>query len=270
MDLKSSYANNTGNHLLFRIKSYISYWLDAVDEHSLHSPFLFDFYTTLLKPPVKPGAFQHIEKLRQQLLHDKRTISVADHGSGKQAKALRKISAIAGTSLSAPRFSSFYFRLAQYFEATSIVELGTSFGINSLYLAEKKDATVTTFEGSAAIAGIAELTFEFADKKNVTLITGEIDITLPSFLQRVKKVDLAFMDANHRYKPTIKYFEWLLKKLHEGSVLILDDIHYSREMENAWAEIRNHNLVYGSVDLFRCGIVFFDPSLNKQHVILQV
>ena len=81
---------------------------------------------------------------------------------------------------------------------------------------------------------------------------------------------LAFMDANHRYEPTIRYFELLLKKVHEKSVLIVDDIHHSCDMEKAWKEMQRHRLVYGSADLFRCGILFFDPSLNKQHVILQV
>jgi predicted O-methyltransferase YrrM len=257
-------------HHLFRIKSYLSYWLNAVDEHSLHSPFLFDFYTTVLKPRVKPGDFNHIEKLRRQLLHDKRAIAVSDLGAKRKQKALRKISFIARTSLSTPRFSSFYFRIANYFKANTIVELGTSFGINALYLAEKKDATITTFEGSPSIASIAALTFEFVSKKNVAMISGDIDVMLPSYLQHIKKVDLAFIDANHRYEPTLKYFQWLLKKIHERSVLIVDDIHYSPEMENAWKMIKNHRLVYASADLFRCGIVFFDPSLNKQHVILQV
>jgi len=154
--------------------------------------------------------------------------------------------------------------------ATCIVELGTSFGINALYLSEAKGATVTTFEGAPAIADIAALTFEFAGKENIRLTVGNIDQTLPAFLQQVRQVDFVFIDANHMYGPTIRYFEWLLKKIHERSVLVVDDIHCSPGMERAWEEIKGHRLVYGSADLYRCGIVFFDPSLNKQHVILQV
>lgn len=256
---------------LFRIKSFISYWLEAVDEHSLHSPFFFDLYTKQIKPAVRGREFAHIESLREKLRHDRRIISVRDLGSGKDRKPRRRqIASIARTSLSPPRYSGIFCRLAHYFGSTSIVELGTSFGINTLYLAEKADATVTTFEGSPAIADIAALTFEFASKQNIELITGNINRTLPLFLHRVRRVDLAFMDANHRYEPTIQYFEWLLKKVHEKSVLIIDDIHHSREMERAWKVIKSNRLVYGSADLFRCGIVFFDPSLNKQHVILQV
>jgi predicted O-methyltransferase YrrM len=252
----------------FRIKSFLSWWLEAVDEHSLHSPFFFDLYTKLIKP--RPQQFTHIERLRKKLLHDQRIISVDDLGSDQKQKAHRKISHIAGTTLSTARFSNIYLRLARSFDAKCIIELGTAFGINTLYLAEKKDATVTTFEGSTAIADIAALTFEFAANKNIHLIQGNIEKTLPGFLPTVRRVDFAFLDANHRYDPTLRYFEWLAKKMHEKSVLVLDDIHHSREMENAWKVIKNHRLVYGTADLYRCGIVFFDPSLNKQHVILQV
>jgi len=260
-----SVANN-----LFRIKSYLSYWLEAVDEHSLHSPFFFDLYTTQIKPPVSRKQFSHIEGLRQKLLNDHRTVLVKDLGSGGKENALRKISGIARTSLSTPRYSAIFLRLINYFQSKFIIELGTSLGINTLYLAEKDDAAVTTFEGASGIADIAELTFEFAGKKNINLITGNIDKTFPDALQEIRRVDFAFFDANHLFEPTLRYFELLLKRVHEKSILVLDDIHHSPEMESAWQVIKNHRLVYGSADLFRCGIVFFDPSLNKQHVILQV
>lgn len=254
----------------FRIKSYFSWWLEAVDEHSLHSPFFFDLYTKQIKPRVDPAEYRHIEILREKLLRDERYITVRDLGSRAPAKSTRMISKIARTSLSPARYSAIYARLAQYMEAQNILELGTSFGINTLYLAEKPDAIVTTFEGAPAIADIAGLTFEFASRRNVNLIIGNIDRTLPAFLQRVRRIDLAFLDANHRYEPTMRYFEHLLKKVHERSVLVVDDIHYSAGMEKAWKEMQTHRLVYGSADLFRSGILFFDPSLNKQHVILQL
>ena len=241
-----------------------------MDEHSLHSPFFFDLYTKYIKPPVSPTQYKHIETLRHKLLHDDRFITVRDLGSKALKKSTRQISSIARTSLSPARYSVIYERIARHMGATCIVELGTSFGINALYLAEKDDATVTTFEGAPAVADIAALTFEFAGKKNVDLVIGNIDRTLPLFLHRIRRLDLAFVDANHRFEPTLRYFEWLLKKVHEKSVVIVDDIHHSPDMEKAWKVIQNHRLVYGSADLFRCGILFFDPSLNKQHVILQL
>jgi predicted O-methyltransferase YrrM len=253
----------------FQIRSYLSYWLDAVDEHSLHSPFFFDFYTNIVKNHKRDHEIKPIEKLRQKLLSDKREVIVTDLGSRSESQP-RSISAIAHTSLSSPRFSSLYRKMIHHFNAKTVVELGASLGINTLYLASKQDVQVTTFEGSEALADIAMLTFEFAGAKNIRLIRGNINSTLPTYLQSIRKVDFVFMDANHRYEPTLNYFHQLLPKVSETSVLVLDDIHYSAEMQKAWKEITHHELVYGSVDLFRCGILFFDPSLNKQHVILQL
>lgn len=257
-------------HLLFRTKAFLSWWLEAVDEHSLHSPFFFDLYTKVIKPRVSREQFHHIEQLRQKLLHDQRTIPVQDLGSGAGQKSTRQISQIARKSLSNPWYSAIFSRLINYAGANCIVELGTSLGINTLYLAEKNGTTVTTFEGAPAVAEIAALTFAFTSKTNIKVITGNIDKTLPLFLEGTQSIDFAFIDANHRYEPSVRYFEWLLRKTHEKSIVVVDDIHHSPEMERAWNKIKNNRLVYASADLYRCGIVFFDPSLNKQHVILQV
>jgi predicted O-methyltransferase YrrM len=247
----------------------MSYWLNAVDEHSLHSPFFFDFYTNIVKRSTRDGKIQSIEKLRQELLSNKRKVTINDLGSAR-SKNQRSISSIARTSLSSARFSGLYKKIIDHFNSRTVVELGTSLGVNTLYLAHKQDAQVVTFEGSEALANIATLTFEFAGAKNILLIQGNIDTTLPAYLQTVRKLDFVFIDANHLYQPTLSYFHQVITKVTETSIVVLDDIHYSADMQKAWHEIKNHKLVYGSADLFRCGILFFDPSLNKQHVILQL
>jgi predicted O-methyltransferase YrrM len=251
----------------FQIKSFLNYWLDAVDEHSLHSPFFFDFYTGVVKGTS--GDYAGIESLRRKLLHDNREITVTDLGTKRHLKGKRTIASIAKTALSEPRLSSVFHRIIQKYDHKAVVELGTSLGINTLYLASKPDTTVVTFEGSPELASIAAITFDFANAANIKLIEGNIDTTLPEHLLKHRRVDFAFIDANHAYEPTVRYFKSLLSKIHDRSVIVIDDIHASAAMEKAWKEIIENDLVYGSADLFRCGILFFDPSLNKQHVILQ-
>jgi predicted O-methyltransferase YrrM len=251
---------------LFQVKSYLSYWLHAVDEHSLHSPFFFDLYSKVIK--VKHGEYSIAETLRKKLLNDQRQITVQDYGS-KGGVYQKKIGAIAKASLTPSYYSALYRKIIERYEHKCIIELGTSLGINTLYLAALNDADVTTFEGADAVSEVAKVTFEFAQAKNITLVKGNIDITLPDLLVDIRKVDFALIDANHTYEATIRYFKQLLSCTHDKSMIVVDDIHYSGEMERAWNEIRKHKLVYGSADLYRCGILFFDPSLNKQHVILQ-
>jgi predicted O-methyltransferase YrrM len=251
----------------FQILSYISYWLDAVDQHSLHSPFLFDFYTKIVRQDTV--ANEVAEQLRAKLLQDERTIVVEDLGTGSVLNNVRKISDIAASTLSDRKFSALYNRIIQRYGHVSIVELGTSLGINALYLADKKDAKVSTFEGSSALVSLAEITLEFGKAKNVRVIRGNINTTFPDFLQALRKLDFVFIDANHTLEATVRYFQQCVGKTHEKTVVVIDDIHLNRGMEKAWTQIQQHPLVHTSIDLYRCGILFFDPSLNKQHVILQ-
>lgn len=252
-----------------RFASYLRYWLDAIDEHSLHSPFFFDLYTNVIKKTPEP--IEAYEQLRTKLLQDHREIEVLDLGAGstRHAGSKRKVSDIARVSLSSPRFSTLYKRIITHVKAKNIVELGASLGINTLYLAHPAGTQVTTFEGAPTIADIAELTFEFAGAKNINLVRGDIGETLRDWVQLNRtKVDVAFIDANHRYEPTLRYFRLLAERSHKDSIFIIDDIHHSPEMELAWNAVKNHELVYVTADLFRCGLVFFDPSYVKQHAVL--
>jgi predicted O-methyltransferase YrrM len=255
----------------FQFRSFFRYWLDAVDSHSLHSPFYFDFYKNVLKSSKDQRSFEKQELLRQKLLKNDQMLNVTDLGAGSQQLngQTRKVSDIARVTLSPARISKLYARMIDHFKSTTIVELGTSLGINSLYLASGSNVSVTTFEGSPEVATVARDTFSFADASNINLIEGDIARTLPVFVGRTRKIDFALMDANHRYEPTINYFRQLSARIDVNSIVVIDDIHYNPEMEKAWNEIRNSPIVYGSADIYRAGILFFDPSLNKQHAVLQ-
>lgn len=256
--------------LLFQAKSYGSYWLNAVDEHSLHSPFFFDFYQHVIKPKAT-NEYQHIERQRSALLKDDRTLTVQDLGAGSKMlkKEARKVKDIARTSLSPAKYAQLYARLIAYCKAIEIVELGTSFGINTQYLAHRQTTRVSTFEGSSEIAEVAEQNFQAAAAKNIYLIAGNIDHTLPHYLSTASRIDVAFMDANHRYAPTLAYYEMIAARMSHNGVIILDDIHQSLQMQDAWNELKKRVEIGGSIDLYRCGILFFDQSLNKQHVVIQ-
>lgn len=245
--------------------------MDAVDEYSLHSPFFFNLYSNAIKKKSADTAFATIEKLRSTLLADHDAIEVTDLGAGSSFtnSSRRTIGSIARTSVTPRKYSQLYRRIIDYFGYQNILELGTSLGINTLYLASRPGSRVATLEGSVAIADKARELFASASVTNIELITGNIDRTLPEYLQHNERLDFVLIDANHRYIPTLNYFNVLLPNLHPQSVVVLDDIHYSGEMERAWNDIRHHRSVFATADLFRCGLVFFDPSINRQHHVLQ-
>jgi predicted O-methyltransferase YrrM len=161
--------------------------------------------------------------------------------------------------------------MVSYYKPATIVELGTSFGITTSYLAKGNEtATVYTFEGSTAITAIAQQTFDVLSINNIILQQGNFDMTLPEFLTTNPAIDLAFVDGNHRKQPTLQYFEQLLGSTDENAILIFDDIHWSAEMESAWETIKNHPSVTLSIDLFFIGIVLFKKEfLVKQHFTIR-
>lgn len=251
-----------------QIKSYGAYWLTNVDEHSLHSPFFYDFYTKVVKANSEPVAIA--EKLRASLLESNLSITVQDLGAGSVLTSpTRKVKDIAQISLSHQKFSALYARAIDYFHCQEVLELGTSLGINTLYLAQNKQTKVTTFEGAPTVAAIAQDTFTFAGVHAIQLIEGDLNTTLPGYLRSAGKIDFAFVDANHRYEAVMSYFENLLNASRESTILVFDDIHLNEGMERAWEAIKAHELVYATADLYRCGFVFLNPSLNRQHWILR-
>lgn len=252
--------------------SYFQYWLKAVDSHSLHPPYIYQFYCEVVKSNKEYYCFKEIENLRKEILRDNTVINIKDYGSGSRSskKKQRKVKNIATTGLSTPKFSQLLFRIADHLKPETILELGTSLGINTLYLASySKDIKVFTFEGCPETASYAKKMFASLNKKNIEVVQGNIDDNLPVFLSGLDKIDLIYFDANHSYNPTISYFELSLQKAHEKSVFIFDDIHWSAEMERAWKTIKSHPKVVMTLDIFDAGLVFFDKNLNSEHYILE-
>ena len=127
-----------------------------------------------------------------------------------------------------------------------------------------------TCEGSVNIAAIAKQTFVQLNYTNITLIEGDFTKTLPSLLTQLQKIDLAFVDGNHKKAPTLNYFHQLLQYSNNNTILIFDDIHWSAEMEEAWAEIKNNSAVTLTIDLFFIGLVFINTNFTaKQHFTIR-
>ncbi|WZL88411.1 class I SAM-dependent methyltransferase [Salinimicrobium sp. 3283s] len=94
--------------------------------------------------------------------------------------------------------------------------------------------------------------------------------TLNSELIITHNFDLLFIDGNHQKEATLSYFEKLLPTVHNDSVMIFDDIHWSKGMEEAWEEIKAHPKVKVSIDTFQWGLVFFRREQEKEHFVIRV
>jgi predicted O-methyltransferase YrrM len=259
---------------LFQLLAYLRFWLRSGNAHGLHSPFVFGLYISAVRHTGIYGAYAAVEARRRQLLSSPASISVTDLGAGSHTGAgrQRRVADIARTAAKPPHLAQLLFRLVNYFRPATILELGTSLGLTTAYLASADSRHhVTTFEGCPNVAGVARKTFAALQLENIKIVEGNIDDTLaPTLAALPAPVDFAFFDGNHRYEPTLRYFERCLAHRTDESVFVFDDIHWSEEMERAWEAIKIHPDVTVTVDLFYIGLVFFRKNQPKQHFSLRV
>lgn len=260
----------------FRLAAkYIRYYITASNGkgHGIHSPFVYDFILHVLNDSRNFYPYTTIENCRTRLLQDDRVLEVEDFGAGSAAgsKKQRRVAVIASNTAKSKKLGQLLFRIVNYYQPVYIMELGTSLGLSAAYLASGNPAAkLVTFEGAAAVAAIAEENFSSLGIDNIETVTGNFDATLLSVLDRPAGIDLAFVDGNHRKEATLRYFEQILAKINSPGILIFDDIHWSREMEDAWQEIKSHPKVLLTMDLFFMGMVFFSPAfMVKQHFIIR-
>ncbi|WP_153800281.1 O-methyltransferase [Foetidibacter luteolus] len=257
------------------LKKFIQYRVAASNGkgHGVHSPFVYEFIRHVLNDDRTYYCYQQIEQLREKLKQDDRVLTIEDFGAGSRVNPHyeRSVSSIAKSALKQKKFSQLLFRMINYYRPQTTLELGTSLGITTAYLAAADTgAKVITMEGAQAVADVARKNFQSLNLHNISLVQGNFDDTLPPLLQQLPVIDFAFIDGNHRKDPTVNYYHKLLPKTNANSILIFDDIHWSEEMEAAWEYIKNQEAVTLSIDLFFIGIVFFrKESKVKQHFTIK-
>jgi len=247
------------------IGRYLNYLIKGKTKFYLHSPFVYDLMTNVIQDNRTYYAYDEIRYLRTQLKKSKQIISVEDFGAGsKKMNRKRKIKDIARLASISDKKGRLLFNLIKYYECKNILELGTSIGLGTAYLAKANlNAKVTTIEGCKNTAAIAKTNFETLNINNINQITAVFEQGISEVVNET--FDFIYFDGNHKKEPTLKYFEQLLATANETSIFVFDDINWSNGMWQAWQQIIKHTAVTVSIDLFFVGIVFFKKDQAKQN-----
>jgi len=254
-------------HIKILIK-YIWYYITSKNEHSVHSPFVYNFVTNVIYNKDINEDFQKIKLLKKQLFKSKEKIKIVDFGAGSNINRskIRRIKDIAINSAKNAKFGALLYKICQYSKAKNILELGTSLGISTCYLAKAIPSSyVYSFEGCSETIKQAKKNLAYLNINNISIVEGNFNLTLEKKLKKIKKIDFAFVDGNHQEKATIKYFDLILKHAHNDTIFVFDDIYWSKGMENAWEHIKKHHKSTVTIDLFFLGIVFIKQELSKEN-----
>jgi predicted O-methyltransferase YrrM len=284
--IASRCGGGKNKHMYSRLKlaeKYLRYYLRAANGrgHGVHSPFVYELVRGVLCDRTSYASYAAIEGLRRRLLKDDGVVEVEDMGAGSRVgggtrvggasrgaggSGVRGVGDIARHAAKPARLGQLLFRLAKYYRPGVVVELGTSLGLSAAYLAAgmkeggrteggMRSGRMWTIEGSGAVAERAAGHLSELGLVGVEVVTGNFDVVLAPLVERVGPVDLAFVDGNHRSEPTLRYFDILMRHSGRSAMLIFDDIHWSADMEGAWAQIKADPRVMLTIDLFFFGLV---------------
>jgi len=252
----------------YQIVAYFRFLMKSTNQHGVHSPFVYDLVTKCFYDKKPKEIYQTIENYRNDLLNNHTAIEVKDFGAGSRvfSSNKRKVSAIAKNAGITRKRAKLLARLVSYFNIKNSLELGTSLGMATI--AMKESSEVFTLEGCPETANIAQQQFKKYDFTNVNLYVDEFSASL-SKLTNIS-YDLIYIDGNHQKEATLHYFDQLVKTALNDTVFIFDDIHWSKEMSEAWEIIKNRPEVTVTIDTFFWGFVFIRQEQAKEHFTIRV
>jgi len=253
------------------IGQYLRYLLSSRKRYGIHSPFVFTLIINVLRDKRQFYAFEEIGQVRKDIRKSDDVITLTEYGApSKTMNCQRTLASFVRNASLRPKYGRLLFRLVNFFEPSTILEIGTGLGISTAYMAlARRNAYMMTLEGEEELAEEAQLTFDQLEIDHVTIKTGPFSEQLPEALEELNSLDFAFIDGNHCYEATVDYFYQCKSFAHNGTIMVFDDIRWSGGMMNAWQTIINDPGVTVSIDLFFVGIVFFNEELSKVHYTLR-
>jgi predicted O-methyltransferase YrrM len=253
---------------LFRIKEYLKFLARSKNVHRIHSPFIFHLlHNIILKRDVFTVELAALKKIAA--LHESNSTRITPAGIGAlNNPTTQTFGTIARRTAQSQFWREALYKIAADLKPDVILELGTGSGITALYLAEGSKKSLITIEGDTVIFNMAKALL--ADQNpQITCINGMFDDVLPDLLSDLSGKILAYVDGNHTYDATKRYFEMLKPILNEEAIVILDDIYWSPDMLKAWNEIKQDAFVQQSIDFYRLGMLFFRKHQAREHFTLR-
>lgn len=251
--------------VFFRIKSYLYYYFSSNSDHYLHSPFLFDWRITLNNKQLKTTDF--ILKYRSLLASNNEEFKFLNFESKEVITTIYQ--RYQATSIN-NKYGTILSQTANYLQAKTFLELGTSLGVSTAYLATSaENIKGHTIDFNPQAVQISKSLFDKINLDNTAFHTGRFEDILPTILTE-KNIDICFIDGDHQYQSTINYVTKIKDYLSDHAVLILDDIRWSEDMYSAWEELILLTDFNYTIDFGRIGLLFKHQNKSpKQHFILK-
>lgn len=257
---------------LFQKTQYLlQFLLKSVSRNGIRRyPEFLEFYDHVIDGDKYYYAFKKLDLLRAQLEQDLTLLDIVDYGAGSSygQSPKKSVSKLVNQQVSSSYQLRLIWRLIYLFKCKNILELGSSIGLSSMYLGSVfSDSTVDVLEGNEHFVRFGKKMAKSFPIDTLHFYTGKFVDTLDYVLER-KRYDLVFIDGHHERQATFDYYKKILPHLHKDSIVIFDDIYWSKGMKEVWEMIKLESEVTYSIDLYFMGIIFFNSKSNK-HIKLR-
>jgi predicted O-methyltransferase YrrM len=243
--------------LFHKISSFFYFLIKSKNEHGVHSPFVFDLITSCFYKKKNNEDLDVFLNYKKELLKNSLLLEITN------------LSFFSNLLISNKRVRLLINTL-QYLNIDSILEIGTFIGDRTAALAStKENLKITTLEENEQISTIISKLFKKYHFKNIQIVTGSYDKTLPQALNNNNN-DFIYFKGKNIDETTLKYFEFSLTYIHNDSVILFENIHSDKKSEKIWNHIKNNKKVTVTIDTFLWGFVFFRKEQEKEHFIIRI
>lgn len=240
--------------------------------HRIHSPFLFAFVKEVLNNRAKITDYDIIESFFfKKASLNLPPIEVRDLGSSSKTfyRSKRPFSKLLKRSSVSKKYGRLLYRIIKYFKPENILELGSSIGVSTIYMSRgNMSSVINSVEGNASLIELARECAKEVSCNNINYHQMLFHDYLVSNLHHNTKYQLVFIDGDHQYESTLRYFNMLVGHVPDG-LIIIDDINWSCAMIKAWQKICNHPDSQLTINLYQFGLVFTGKHLTPGHFMIR-
>lgn len=246
-------------HHLYHLKEKIRYRVKARHHKGfgIHSPYLFHLISSVLQGRHPYYCFGRIETKRQEF---NLKPLLAGHPSFVTKHKYRKKA----------HNRQIIFRIIQDARFRTLLELGTSSGIETQYMAlANQKARCITVTKSAGLADAAKKGFQEQGLDQIELHLLKPQDTLSKFIDQLENLDFVLFNQLESPGEEWTLFQQCLVKKNDSSIFVFMNIHENPAKARVWKDIRNSQDIQVAIDLFDLGIVLFNPELEKRKYVIR-
>lgn len=227
----------------------------------IHSPSLFYVVTMIIEDKNPYYCFERIEGLRRFLKKSGKTIPC----DWKDGEKERKVSDLIQSQNFSPAYDQLLFRLVNHYKPQTVLELGDTIGLSTLYLASSDhNMKVVSVGGSENIIQFARQVLE---KNKVLNVEFKKNITKEAFRavgENLEEVDFLYFGRMFPADKIKEVVDTLECSITSRTVMVVSDIYKTKQKELMWDVLKKHPKVRVSVEMFHYGILLCDENLQKE------